>query len=100
MKEIKTSPIEKMEENTKGKSLRDCAIWKKTKEVVNNKRENVQMAKKLCSIGYDSIFLIFLLKNIFYFIEKDANNETNPHKIEPHIVSVIVVFNVYFSIVE
>ena len=53
---MKTSAIEKMDENKNGKSLRDCAIWKKTKEVVNNKRENVQMAKKLCSIEYDSIF--------------------------------------------
>lgn len=49
MKEIKTSPIENIEENTKGKSLRDCAIWKKTREVVNNNNENVQIAKKLCS---------------------------------------------------
>ena len=47
MKEIKTSPIEKMEENRKGKSLRDCAIWKKTKEVVNNKKRKCANGKKI-----------------------------------------------------
>ena len=45
-------------------------------------------------------FFNVLVKNIFYFNEKDAKVETNPHKTEPHIVSVIAVFKVYFSMVE
>jgi hypothetical protein len=50
MKEIKINPTANKEEKKNGKSFLDCAIWKKTIEVVKSNNENVQMAKKLCSM--------------------------------------------------